>query len=111
MIFGEDIRQLKESHGQLGSGRFWLIMVGTVAFILVGGTLIFMANWPTDCEPGGRDLIGTYRCSPRLLSGNAVDMAAAVWLWSIPTIGVVVVTWSWINHFRRKRARTTQWSK
>ena len=89
-------------------------MGSTLAYIAIGATLMVMAVWPGNCDHEGRGLTGfvkRYNCSPDLLSGDAVEIGLFAWLWSMPTIVIVAVAWSWIHHFQRKRARTTQWSK
>ncbi len=108
------ITELRESHDALGGGKFWTLVGATLVYIAIGSTLMIMAVWPGSCDHEGRRLIGLvkkYGCSPDLLSGGATEIGLFIWLWSLPTIVIVVVAWSWINHFRRKRARTTQWSK
>ncbi|WP_194953667.1 hypothetical protein [Sphingopyxis solisilvae] len=108
------ITQLRESHEALGAGKFWTLMGATLAYLVIGIALMVSAVWPGDCDHSGRRLTGLvkkYNCSPDLLSGGTVEIGLFVWLWSMPTIVVVAVAWSWIHHFRRKRARTTQWSK
>jgi len=103
------ITQLRESHDALGRGRFWALMGATLAYIAIGSALSIMAIWPGSCDHEGRRFAGfvkQFHCSPDLLSGGAVEIGLFVWLWSLPTIGIVVVAWSWINHFRRKRAQT-----
>lgn len=104
------INQLRESHKALGGRNFWTLMGATLAYIAIGSTLSIMAAWPGNCDHEGRRLTGFFKqfnCSPDLLSGGSVEIGLFVWLWSLPTIGIVVVAWSWINHFRRKRAQTT----
>ena len=104
----ENFQQMAGFHRQMGAARFWLTMVGVLAYIGIGATLSFLAVWPGNCDHEGRRLTGfikQFNCSPDLLSGGAVEIALFVWLWSLPTICIVVVAWSWINHFRRKRAR------
>jgi hypothetical protein len=108
------ITEMRESHKALGGAKFWGLVGATLAYIALGSTLAIMAIWPGTCDHSGRRLMGMMKkfgCSPDLLSGGAVEIGLFVWLWSLPTIVIVAVAWSWINHFRRKRARTTQWSK
>jgi hypothetical protein len=108
------ITQLRESHKELGTRKFWAVMSGTLAYIAIGSTLSIMAVWPGNCDHEGRRLTGLvkrYDCSPDLLSRGAIEIGLFIWLWSMPMIVIVAVAWSWIHHFRRRRARTTQWSK
>ncbi len=108
------ITQLRESHEALGAGRFWILTGAMVAYTVIGIALMVSAVWPGTCDHEGRRLTGFIKqigCSPDLLSGGATEIGLFVWLWSMPTIVIVAVAWSWIHHFKRKRARTTQWSK
>lgn len=101
------ITRLRESYQTLGARNFWILMGATLAYIAIGSTLSIMAVWPGSCDHAGRRLTGfvkQFHCSPDLLSGGAVEIGLFVWLWALPTIGIVAVAWSWINHFRRKRA-------
>ncbi|MFZ5667654.1 MAG: hypothetical protein ACOY7L_20765 [Pseudomonadota bacterium] len=99
------VTQLRSSYRQLGAARFWIILVSTLVFIAIGSALSIYAVWPGNCDHSGRKIIGLFRqfyCSPDLLSGGAVELGLFIWLWSMPIIGVIIVAWSWIQHFRRE---------
>ena len=101
--------QLREGYMALGAVRFWAVMAATLAYIIMGTVLAMSANWPGNCDHEGRRLIRLVkemRCSPDLLGGGVVEIGLFIWLWSMPVVGIVAVAWSWINHYRRKRART-----
>lgn len=103
-----NFRQLAVYNRQIGPVRFWLMTVGTVAFCVGLGTMMFLADWPTDCDPHGHrfELLKAYYCSPLLLSGSALEIATFLFLWSIPigTVGIII-------YYRlRKRANAGKFS-
>ena len=89
-----NFRQLAAYNRQIGAVRFWLMAVGTVAFCVGLGTMMFLADWPADCDPHDHrfELFKAYYCSSRLLSGSAIEIATFMFLWSIPVgTGAVII--------------------
>ncbi len=105
-MFGDDIRQAKESYRQLGPSAFWGIVLGTIGYIGVGATLLFMAVWPGTCVHEGRRFAGLmrkYGCSPDLLSGGPIEYALFVFLWSMPVTIAGALIYAFVKKHRRDR--------
>ena len=92
------IPEMKEGYGQLGARKFWLLMIGLLAWIGIATWLMISAVWPADCDPfpdtgGRRDrLFSVFVCSPRLLQGGAVEYAALLALYAPMLPAVYLVT-------------------
>jgi hypothetical protein len=97
------IPELKEGYQKLGPRKFWPVMIGTLLYIGSGAWLMISAQWPADCRPQGRDLIGAYYCSPGLLSGGTMEIGAFIWLWAIPAAVIVAYLHRKLGEWRRPK--------
>ncbi len=83
------------------------LVVGTVAYILVGAALSFQLGWPEqyglDCH--GRGCLGQYlNHSPALLQhGTLLDYLLFAWIWSLPVIGIGLILLGLWDARRRSR--------
>ena len=77
-----------------------------LAFVVLGSRLMVSADWPASCNPQGRrfQLLEAYWCSPHLLSGGLPEIAAFLFVWTLP-ISVLALIF-----YRRQRngARSAQ---
>ena len=97
----------------LGTGKFWLLMGGTIMFVLLlAGGQIWLSDkieWPNaygfDCQGRGcffEDLAH----SPELLRGGSIyELALFALLWLLPVILISVLVYALFKRFTHRRHR------
>lgn len=100
--------QLAPHRQTLGSRKFWLLIIGTVFFIVLSAAgaiwLSGQIGWPEDygfyCH--GRCLFEDLANSPKLLSGGSpLELALFVLIWALPTFLVGVLIYALVKRYTR----------
>ena len=102
---------IADLYRRVGPLKFW---TGSAAFVLwlgAGFWLLHSARLAAMCpiKFRGRGIIAfaeVLMCSPRLLDGQAADVGAFLWIWSIPAAICVLVLWAYFYVKRLSAAST-----
>ena len=98
------IPQLKDAYRRLGAGKFWASVLGTLAFLGIFIWSVLAAEWPVQCENGGRKiwaLVNQLRCSPELLSGGPTEWILFITLWTLPAVFIATLVYRYVKQHRQ----------
>lgn len=98
------IPELKDAYRRLGAGKFWASVLGTLAFLGIFIWSVLAAEWPAQCDHGGRKiwpLVNQLRCSPELLSGGPVELILFITLWTLPALFIATLVYRFVKKRRQ----------